>query len=332
MKRRIVRLHSGERRSGMRILLILLLASLAGCADEARKAREADEQRELAVAELTARGTAQSLAAASLLGRFKHERRSQELIDRAVAIAPDQPALAYIQWRECAGAPCAEEEEIRTRLQAVAPDNGLVWLPELNAALERADASAVTGAVAKIGASRHISIYWTSLVVMLVDAFGEKSPSTGRPAFAESSTDRMVDAIGILAAVSTPPLQAIAKSCRADQFDQPGRREACEAMMARMAGSDNFLMQSLAVNIQQKWWPEGSLEREQLRARRRQLDYVMLASSRIRVLHLDRDWAQRLEAMRKSNDELDVMRAMLAFHHEPLEPPANWRNPYAPGE
>ena len=317
----------------MRIYLILLLASLAGCADEARKAREADEQREIAVAELTARGTAQSLAAASLLGRFKHARRSQELIDRAVAIAPDQPALAYLQWRECAAVPtCAKEEEIRTRLQAVAPDNGLVWLPELNAAWERADAPAVTGAVAKIGASRHISIYWNSLIVMLVDAFGEKSASTGRPVFAQSPTDRMVDAIGILAAVSTPPLQAIAKSCHADQFDQPGRREACEAMMARLADSDNFLLQRLAVSIQQKWWPEGSLERGQLRARRRQLDYVMLASSRIRVLHVDRDSAQRLEAMRKSNDELDVMRAMLAFHHEPLEPPANWRNPYAPGE
>jgi hypothetical protein len=317
----------------MRIYLILLLASLAGCADEARKAREADEQREIAVAELTARGTAQSLAAASLLGRFKHARRSQELIDRAVAIAPDQPALAYVQWRECAAVPtCANEGEIRTRLQAVAPDNGLVWLPELSAAWERADAPAVTGAVAKIGASRHISIYWNSLIVMLVDAFGEKSASTGRPVFAQSLTDRMVDAIGILAAVSTPPLQAIAKSCHADQFDQPGRREACEAMMARLAGSDNFLLQSLAVSIQQKWWPEGSLERGQLRARRRQLDYVMLASSRIRVLHVDRDSAQRLEAMRKSNDELDVMRAMLAFHHEPLEPPANWRNPYAPGE
>ena len=190
----------------MRIFLILLLVSLAGCADEARRAREADEQRELAVAELTARGTAQSLAAASLLGRFKHARRSQELIDRAVVIAPDQPALAYVQWRECAAVPtCAKEEEIRTRLQAVAPDNGLVWLPELNAAWERADAPAVTGA-------------------------------------------------------------------------------------------------------------------------------VMLASSRIRVLHVDRDSARRLEAMRQSNDELDVMRAMLAFHHEPLEPPANWRNPYTPSE
>jgi len=317
----------------MRIYLILLLASLAGCADEARKAREADEQREIAVAELTARGTAQSLAAASLLGRFKHARRSQELIDRAVAIAPDQPALAYVQWRECAAVPtCANEGEIRTRLQAVAPDNGLVWLPELSAAWERADAPAVTGAVAKIGASRHISIYWNSLIVMLVDAFGEKSASTGRPVFAQSVTDRMVDAIGILAAVSTPPLQAIAKSCHADQFDQPGRREACEAMMARLADSDNFLLQRLAVSIQQRWWPEGSLERGQLRARRRQFDYVMLASSRIRVLHVDRDSARRLEAMRQSNDELDVMLAMLAFHHEPLEPPANWRNPYAPGE
>jgi hypothetical protein len=317
----------------MRIFLILLLASLAGCADEARKAREADQQREIAVAELTARGTAQSLATASLLGGYKDARRSQALIDRAVAIAPDQPALAYVQWRECAeAATCAEEEEIRARLQAVAPDNGLVWSSELNAAWERADAPAVTRAVAKIGASRHISIYWNSLIVMMVDAFGEKSRSTGRPVFAESPTDRMIYAAGILAARSIPPLQAMAKSCRADQFDQHGRREACEAMMARLADSDNFLMQSLAVSIQQKWWTEGSLEREQLRARRRQLDYLMLASSRVRVLHLDRDSARRLEAMRESNHELDVMRAMLAFHHEPLEPPANWKDPRAPRE
>jgi hypothetical protein len=309
----------------MRICLILVLAGLVACAGEPRKAHDFEAQRDAAVAELTKRGTAQSLATASLLSSFKNAAQSQALIKRAVDVAPEQPALAYLQWRECAAGPCAEEQQIRIRLQAVAPDNGLSWLPDLNAAWESADAFAVTLAVARIGASRHISIYWNALVVMMTDALGEGSPSPTGAAIFPDLTTRMVYAVGILSAVSIPPLLYMGKSCRLDQFDQPGRREACEAMTARLSESDNVLMQGLAISIQQKWWPEGSVEREQLHAQRRQLDYVLEASTRTRVLHMRRDSAERLKSLRNSNREVEAMQAMLVIYHRPPQRPTNWK-------
>jgi hypothetical protein len=312
----------------MRICLILLLAGLVACAGESRKTHDFEAQRDAAVAELTERGTSQSLATASLLSSLKNAAQSQALIKRAVDIAPEEAALAYLQWRECAAAPCAEEQQVRIRLQSVAPDNGLSWLPDLNAAWESADAFAVTQAVARIGASRRISIYWNALVVMMTDELGKGSPSPAGAALFSDLATRMLYADGIVSALSIPPLLYMGKSCRLDQFDQPGRREACEAMTARLSESDNMLMQGLGISIQQKWWPEGSVEREQLRAQRRQLDYVLEASTRTWVLHLRRDSAERLKSLRNSNREVEAMQAMLVFYHQPLERPTDWKEAY----
>jgi hypothetical protein len=119
----------------------------------------------------------------------------------------------------------------------------------------------------------------------------------------------------------------MSKSCRPDQFDRPGRREACGAMTARMVESDSILMQGFGLSIQEKWWPDGSVEREKLHAQREQLSYAIAASSQPRIFHFKKDWAERLDAMRNSNREIDVMQTMLAFYHEPLERPADWKNP-----
>jgi hypothetical protein len=318
----------------MRICLILLLAGVVGCAGESLKGRDFVAETDADVAALTARGTAHSLATAALLSSVKTALQSagqtqqpaqtrnstpaQALMKRAVALAPDQQPLAYLQWRECADL-CADQEQIRIHLQALAPDNGLVWLPELTAAWEKGDAAAVTRAVAKIGAARRMSMYSNALVVMVFDELGgiEKDP-----------LGRAIRAMGVPLTV-VPPLQSLSRPCHLDQFDQPGRREACEAMTARMTESDTVLMQGLGIGLQEKWWPEGSPEQEKLRAQHRQLDYVGRAPSRIRIFHMQKDWAERLEALRNSNREIDALQMMLAFYHLPFERPADWKDPYS---
>ena len=105
--------------------------------------------------------------------------------------------------------------------------------------------------------------------------------------------------------------------------DFDAHREAkIAALIARV------LMQGLGISIQQKWWPEGSPERERLHAQRRQFNYLLDESSRPRFFRMNRDWAVRLEAMRNFRSEADVERAMLIFYHEPLERPVNWKDPY----
>ncbi|HEY0799674.1 MAG TPA: hypothetical protein VGD54_02455 [Steroidobacteraceae bacterium] len=315
----------------MRVCLILVLASLAACADEAHRARDFESHKETEIAALTARGTPQSLATASLLsilpGKFTTGSRSQQLIDRAVALEPSA-ALLYVQWRECASAACPDEERIIAHLKAIDPENGLAWLPQLQTASDHGSASEITQALEKIGASKYMSIYWNSLLVMMVDEQAATKLRFGKSAQKEDPFWRMTFAIGILSAISIPPLQPMGKSCRLDQIEQPGRRTACEAMTARLMESDNVLMQSLGISIQEKWWPEGSPEHERLHAQHQQLYYVLQASDGTRILHVSEDAAARLEAMRRSNREIDAMQAMLIFYHKPLQRPVNWEDPY----
>ena len=248
--------------------MLLLVAGFAGCAGEARTARDFEAHREVEVAALTARDTPQSLATAAVLLNFKTDSQSLTLIDRAVTMAPADAKLIYLQWGVCAQHTCAREQEVIEHLKAADPDNGLAWLPELNAASERKSESEITRLLRIIGATRGLSIYWNPLNVMMVDALSENAASHDRPALRKSHD--IVAVIGVLAAVAIPPLQSLGKSCHLDQFDQPGRRAACEAMTARLSESDTEIMQGLGIGIQQKWWPEGSPERERLRAQRRQ--------------------------------------------------------------
>jgi hypothetical protein len=310
----------------MRICVLLLVAGFAGCAGEARTERDFDAHREAEIAALMARDTPQSLATAALLLNLKTDSQSLALIDRAVGMAPADAKLIYLQWCECVQRKCADEQTVIEHLKAADPENGLAWLPELNAARERQSESDITRLLATIGATRRLSIYWNPLNVMMADALNENAPSRSRTAPGKR-TD-MVTVIGILAAVAIPPLQSLGKACRLDQFGQPGRRAACEAMTARLSESDTVLMQGLGISIQQKWWPEGSPERERLHAQRRQFNYLLDESSRPRFFRMNRDWAVRLEAMRNFRSEADVERAMLIFYHEPLERPVNWKDPY----
>ena len=316
----------------MRVCWLLLPAVLAACAGGAPKGRDFIAQTDAAVAELTARGTAHSLATAALLSSAKtaaqsrgqpesqtHNPESQALMKRAVGLSPNEEALAYIEWRECAAGtrPC-EDPRVAGRLQAMAPDNGLAWLADLDAARESGDESMTTLVISKIGASRRIAIYYNALVVMVTDELA---------ATHEDSITRMLHAIVVVSAVAFPHLQSMSTPCRRDQFDRLGRREACEAMTARMVESDSILMQGFGLSIREKWWPDGSVERAKLHAQREQLSYVSAASSRQRIFHMEKDWAERLDATRSSNREVDAMQTMLAFYHEPLERPADWKDP-----
>jgi len=312
----------------MRLSWFLLLAGLVGCAGEERTSRDFESAREAQVAALTAGGAPESLATASMMRGLKRDTESLALINGAAALAPERAEIIYLQWRVCVSHQCAEEAQILAALKRVDPGNGMAWLPQLNGAWERGDQAEVTDIVAKIGASRGLNLYWNSSTVMMADALSESGQRKSR-GHANDLPARMVTAIGILAAVSIPPLQPLGRVCLPAQFEQRGRRAACEAMVAGLGKSDTIIVQSLGLSIQEKWWPEGSAERESLKGQRQQIQYLLIASSRERILHLNKDFATRLDAMRRTSSEAEVMRAMLISYHEPLERPLTWKDPFA---
>jgi hypothetical protein len=130
----------------------------------------------------------------------------------------------------------------------------------------------------------------------------------------------------VVAAQAIPALQPMSKACRLDQLNLPGRRAACEALVARMEQSDTVLTQSLAISMQERWWPAGSPQREVVRAKRRRVDYLMTMSSRIRWWRMNRDMAVRIDAARKTDREEDVELAMIKSFGLPPEPPTDWKD------
>jgi hypothetical protein len=310
----------------MRLSGFLLLAGLAGCAGREVSTHDYDAMRDTRVAALTARATPESLATASVMLGFKRDSESLALINRAAVLAPQRAEIIYLQWRACVSQQCPEEARLIADLKSVDPGNGIAWLAELSTALDREDQGEVTHRVEIIGASRDLTFYWNKTVVMLVDALGDiTTTETNKPSFELSTRIAMMS--GVLAALSIPPLQPLAKACRMNQFDEPGRRSACESMASRLRQSDELIFQSLGLSLQTRWSAEGSPERETLQAQRRQYYYLLLESSKQRLFHMNKDSATRLDAMRKSASEAEVCRAMLISFDEPLERPLNWKHP-----
>lgn len=308
---------------------LLCVLALAGCAHAKGDGTDADvfrAERTRQVEVLVAHPTPTNLAAAAFLVESGDliGRRPLELIAQAEALAPQRAELAWVHLAICERLKCEAREQIEVHLQEIDADNGFVWAADLEHAQSSGSVVAVTAAIARIGASPRMTFYWNQLEVMMVDALAVASPS-------QSLATRGTEAIGVLAAQAIPPLQPMSKACRLEQLSLPGRRAACEALVARMEQSSTVLTQSLAISMQERWWPAGSPQREVLRAKRRRLDYLMTTSSRIRWWRMNRDMAVRIDAARTTDREEDVELAIIKLFGLPPEPPMDWKDTLHPG-
>lgn len=314
----------------LRLLIALLcMLTLAGCAYARRSGADPQSFRDELNREagvLIAHATPSDLGAAALLlaPYDSNARRPLDLIERAQALAPQRPDLAWVHLEICERFKCEALAQIAAQLQALDPNNGFAWAPSLER-VPPSDSGRVTTVIARIGAAPRMMIYWNRLEVMMVDALAVATPS-------EDLATRGIQAIGVLAAVQPVSLlQAIVRACQLEQIDLPGRRAACEATVARMEQSDVVLTQSLALTLQERWSSAGSSRRAVLRAKRRRLDYLITMSSRIRWWRMNHDMAVRIDAARSTDREEDVARAVIKSLDLPAEPPADWKDPVHPG-
>jgi hypothetical protein len=280
------------------------------------------DKRRTEVEALVAQPAPSTLATAALLSYYPLgdvAAQPLQFIQRAETMAPERPELVWLERSICQRLKCSGAQSIENHLKELDPGNGFAWIPDLERAEQAATDNAVTEAITKIGASREMTIYFNSLQVTIFDALTVAAPR-------ESLSTRAIEAIGILAAQSIPPLQPLTKPCRADQFSLPGRREACEVMATRMEHSDTVLTQSVALSMQERWWPVGSAQRDSLRIKRRQLDYEMQMSGGIRWWRMNRDMAIRIDAARKAEREEDVMLAVMKAYGIPLAAPSDWKD------
>jgi hypothetical protein len=281
-------------------------------------------QNDRDVKALVAAGTAGTLATAAWLSQRmpgdSHSGQTFQLIEHAEELAPDRPEIVWLHLAICESLKCDAEVQIETRLKRLDPGNGFAWLPDLRRAQGSGADAALTAAIIHIGAAPGVTVYWNQLVVMMTDSLAIADPS-------RDLVERAIDAIGMVAATPIPPMQELSKACRLDQFDQPGRRAACAAMVARLEESGATITQMEALDIEARWWPADSPQRDAVLAKRRRLDYLLMTSSRTNWWRLKRDMVIRIDAARRSEREEDVEIAMLKSYGLPLDPPPRWQDP-----
>jgi hypothetical protein len=275
---------------------------------------------------LIALATPDSLASAALLAALGDTRKgkSLDLIRRAVALAPARAELVWEARELCEKLKCSAAQAIDTQLKGIDSENGFVWLSDLKRAQEAGPAADVTTLVGRIGASARMTIYWNKLEVMFVDALAAKGQHPNRQSPERDFAAHAVYAIGLLAELVIPSMEPLGHACGLPALEEPGRPAACEAMVALLARSDTLITQSVALSIQERWYPAGSPARDAVDTKRRRLDYLIAMSGQERWLI--QDVAILIDAARRGEREEDADLAVLKAHGIAPDPPSDWKD------
>jgi hypothetical protein len=204
------------------------------------------------------------LAAAGLLSG-KNSEQSSLLFARATAAAPDRPDLVWLQAMRCTQlAPC-DPTPIEQRLRELDPTNGAGWWGELTRAAAANDNAGRDAALAAIGHSDRVDVYWTTLVAHL----GRAVAKTKKMSVADSE----VTTIGYLAAQGIPAYQTITSSCKGERLQQPQVTEVCRGVAKAMQNGDTYITEMIGVALAKRVWPEDSIEWKAAVEERRVQDY-----------------------------------------------------------
>ena len=129
-------------------IALLCARAPTGCAHARGGGTDAQScraERSREVEGLVAQATPSNLAAAALLAApgELNARQPLDLIERAEALAPQRPELAWLHLAICERLRCDTKAQIAAHLQALDPDNGFAWFSDLERAPSGPDAAAL---------------------------------------------------------------------------------------------------------------------------------------------------------------------------------------------
>jgi hypothetical protein len=260
---------SESKEASMRVLargsLILLIAtSAAGASSDARITKT---QRHInqAIAVLSQRPDADSLAAAGLMSIGRYSDRSLLLLTQAVTTAPVRADLVWLQSLHCAQLPSCDPLPIERRLRELDPTNGAGWWGAIARAGAANDTEGLDAALTAISRSQRVDIYWTTLIAHLTRAVA----STQKMSIEEAE----VTIIGYIAAQAIPAYQSVSTNCKGERLQQPGITEICRGVAKAMQNGDTYVTEMIGVAIAKRVWPEESPEWKAAAEQRRVYDY-----------------------------------------------------------
>jgi hypothetical protein len=245
--------------------LVLLIVGIAGCASSDARIAKAQKRTDQTIAALELMTDADSLAAAAILSTGNDNDRSSSLLARAITAAPNRPDLLWLQAMRCAQLPPCNPAPIERRLRELDPSNGTGWWAEMTRAGSAHDSEGTDAALAAIGRSERVDVYWTTLIAHLSRAVA----NTKKMSLEESE----VTIIGYLASQAIPPYQYVSTSCKGERLQQPGVTDICRGVAKALHNGDTYVTEMVGVAIAKRLWPEHSPEWNAAAEQRRVYDY-----------------------------------------------------------
>ena len=296
--------------------LVLTVFLIACATSPEAQLSQAERHSERAIVELAKKADADSLAAAGLLSVRGHRDHSLALFDRAVAASPARPELVWLQAQNCRAAPPCDPEPMERQLRALDPPNGAGWLGALARADSQNDAGAKDVALAALGRSQRVDVYWTTLVAGLSRAVAETKTMSLREA--------EVVIIGLLAADAIPAYRVASNACKGERLQRVEVTETCRDVAQAFEQGDTYITEMIGITIAKRVWPEQSVEWKAASDARQVFEYRSKLTTK-----LEADWPNEREAETylalcgQNRREQDVSRALLIRAGLRPDPPAD---------
>jgi hypothetical protein len=290
------------------LLCALLLAQPALASSSVHGARLRD-WKIAAIAVLSARGDANSLATAAMLSTAG----GAELAARASALVPDSAPLAWVNLRLCALTMGCDFRDAATSMRWVDADNPAAWLPTLDVAQHDHDSIEVERILFDMAQGKRVKVYAVPVAVLMFDALQAVSASLPRDVVGNDAS-RLEFVIDIAQSRLLPSFAALEDACR-DAGPGTERREACLRIAHKLQRSDMIAGELAGIAIEKHAVAPDSHEAHALAERRRLLEWQSATAARfdapllpwVRTRHAR--W--HLDRMRALQREQDVVLAIL---------------------
>jgi hypothetical protein len=247
-------------------IAIGLSSLLISCAASPEAKLAADKQHfQRAATALAKRTDADSLAAAGLLSLPSRPNDSLALIGRAAAAAPERPDLVWLQAQVCQEVTRCDPEPIERHLRELDPSNGAGWMGALSRANSSRNDEAMDVALAAIGHSARVDIYWTTLIARLSRATAQTKTISLEEA------DLVI--IGVLAAQAIPAYSGVSNACNGQRLQRAEIIEVCRGVAGAFERGDTYITEMIGIAIAKRVWLGDSPEWKAAAEARRVFEY-----------------------------------------------------------
>jgi hypothetical protein len=295
--------------------------------------------RSAAVRVLGARTDANSLATAAVLGfwdwRVQPKTHASvppasassalQRIGQASELAPDNPAIIWLNLQLCAATAGCDSRTIATDLRWVDPDNSAAWMSELSDAHKDKDTVEIARVLADMARGKRFDVYYHGIVLMMFDALAAVRRELPGGVTA-SDRERLITLEGAAAAEIFPPFAPLTDACK-ESGSTAERREVCTRIARIMQKGDTVLAQTVGFGMERRLLSPDSAEAKAIAERRQLLEWRLAAADKLDFSVLPWTTAARtrtrIAEMRLLPREEDVCIALLRRHKMALEPTEN---------